>query len=459
MNDPIASEHIAALRRNYPAIDQLLQEYGTRSIADYLSEIRHRNLPEISPSDDLLDVVRAYLGPVFGPETAAHTAALLGRQRCFTTSNHHHLAFDCRVVQDTVFYEQWLRKNGEREGLVPIFAASNVHLQNAVYSRGVILYDCNLPEKKLKLPLFPHKMKHCCVGGVGKISSAMVQAAQKQLVKVKLNGSIRPSMFHAISEFYEDILLADAVQSCASYREQTTIVNALLSQRYFTDRSPRYLWMDLETITSELLQKDLQQPDSIPSQILFHHRLREDLMAQLDGVSGCWTGVSAGTHFFWGLDQRAVLFAMHLETANGETMLTGTDSTGCVVSIPFAAGPVCAHLKQRTLLPSLFLDFLEIYFLRNYTVFGGYYQPTYLKQMQAGLINAFEGLGIFQEEAEIIRQKISYSTFGPLYLIRNRENRSFPVSTAELLEQSMSTAELDEHMKMSLMDSYSMLIL
>lgn len=458
MNDPIAGGHIAALRRDFPAIDKLLQQYGDGSVADYLNGICHWDLPEILPSDDLLDVVRAYLQPVFGQETAAHAAALLGRQRCFSTSNHHHLAFDCRVVQDTLLYEQWLRRNGEREGLVPVFAASNVHLQNPIYSRGVILYDCNLPEKRLKLPLFPHKMKHCCVGGIGKISPEMVQAAQKQLVKVKQNGTIRPAMFLRISEFYEDILLSDTVQNCGSYREQTTIVNALLSQRYFTDRSPQYLWMDLETIASELLQKDLRQEDSIPSQILFHNELREYLMAQLDGVSGCWTGTSAGTHFFWGLDQRAVLFALHLETVNGETVLTGMDSTGCAVSIPFAAGPICAHLKKRTLLPSLFLDFLELHFLRNYTVFGGYYQPTYLKQMQTGLAKAFDELRIFQAEAEIIRQKISYSTFGPLYLLRNRGDGDFPVSTAELLEQPISTPELEEHLKMSLMDSYAMLI-
>lgn len=457
MNDPIAGGHIAALRRDFPAIDELLQQYGDGSVADYLSRIRHRDLPEILPADDLLDVVRSYLQPVFGQETAAGAAALLGRHRCFSTSNHHHLAFDCRVVQDALLYEQWLRKNGERNGLVPIFAASNVHLQNPIYSRGVVLYDCALPEKRLKLPLFPHKMKHCCVGGVGKITPAMVQAAQKQLVKVKQNGTIRPAMFLTISGFYEDILLSDAVQDCGSYREQTTIVNALLSQRYFTDRSPQYLWMDLETITSKLLQKDLQQEDSIPSQILFHPALRDRVMAQLDGVSGCWTRSSAGTHFFWGLDRRAVLFALHLESVNGETVLTGTDTAGRVVSIPFAAGPICAHLEQRTLLPSLFLDFLELHFLRNYTVFGGYYQPTYLKQMQTGLANAFDELRIFQAEAEIIRQKISYSTFGPLYLVRDRGNGAFPVSTAELLEQPISTPELEEALQISLMDSYAML--
>ena len=106
----------------------------------------------------------------------------------------------------------------------------------------------------------------------------------------------------------------------------------------------------------------------------------------------------------------------------------------------------------------MFLDFLETYFLRNYTVFGGYYQPTYLKCMQAGLVNTFTTLGLFRKEAEIIRQKISYSTMGPTYLTRDLGDGLFRVSTAELLEQPISTPELEAKLKMSLTDSYAMLI-
>lgn len=452
------NEYIANLRRCFPAIDDLLRQYGDDSIADYLGRIGHRELPEILPSVDLLDAVRVYLGPVFGEETADQAASLLNRQRCLSTACHHHLAFDYSFVQDNLLYEQWLRKNGEQEGIVPIFAVSNVNLKNVVYPRGIVIYDCCLPEKRLRLPLFPLKMKHTCVAGIDRVCPSMVQSAQERLFKEKKNGTIRPAMFRSISEFDEDILLSDAAQSCSSYREQTTIVNSLLSQRYFTDRNPRYLWLDFEAIVSQLLQKDLQQADSIPNRMLFQPELREHLMVQLDGISGCWTGTSAGTHFFWGLDDHAVLFSMRLEIIGGETLLTGTDSTGCTVSIPFAADPICAHLKQRTLLPSMFLDFLETYFLRNYTVFGGYYQPTYLKQMQEGIVNTFRSLKIFQAEAEIIQKKVSYSTLGPTYLIRDRGDGPYRVSTAELLEQPLSTPELEEKLRMPLMDSYAMLI-
>ena len=99
-------------------------------------------------------------------------------------------------------------------------------------------------------------MKHCCTGGIGKISPAMIRRAQEQLLKLKRNGTIRPSMFHAVSDFCENILLSDSAQNCGSCRDQATTVNALVSRRYFADRSPRYLWMPMEDIVSELLQKD-----------------------------------------------------------------------------------------------------------------------------------------------------------------------------------------------------------
>ena len=106
----------------------------------------------------------------------------------------------------------------------------------------------------------------------------------------------------------------------------------------------------------------------------------------------------------------------------------------------------------------MFLDFLELYFLRDFTVFGGYYQPTYLQKMQAGMIRALETLDMFPGEAEIIGQKTSHITLGPTFLLRDRGDGPYFVSTAELLEEPISTAELEEALEMSVLDSYEMLI-
>ena len=100
-------------------------------------------------------------------------------------------------------------------------------------------------------------------------------------------------------------------------------------------------------------------------------------------------------------------------------------------------------LRDGSLLPGLFLCFLEAHFLRDFTVFGGFYQPTYLAEMRRGLVRVLRETGGYEEEAAIIEAKRSAMTLGLIYLLRSRESGSFPVSTAELLEQPVSTPEVE----------------
>ena len=215
------------------------------------------------------------------------------------------------------------------------------------------------------------------------------------------------------------------------------------SQRYFTDRAPQYLWMPMETLTARLLERDLRTEDALTCQMLFRQELRASLLRELDGVSGCWTGDAGGTHFFWGLDRRTVLFPLRLRESAGAAALAGQNSLGEAVTVPLTPQALTERLRDGSLLPGLFLCFLEAHFLRDFTVFGGFYQPTYLAEMRRGLVRALRETGGYEEEAAIIEAKRSAMTLGLIYLLRSRESGSFPVSTAELLEEPVSTPEVE----------------
>ena len=137
------SEHLSALCEKYPAVRALLQEYGGEPLRGYLEQAVHKPLPSILPAEELLEEVRQTVKPVFGEEIAEEITALIQRQRCISTANHHHMAFDWRMVQSALLYEQWLRLHGEQGGVVPIFATANVSLKSTVYARGALVYDCN----------------------------------------------------------------------------------------------------------------------------------------------------------------------------------------------------------------------------------------------------------------------------------------------------------------------------
>lgn len=451
------NEHIAELSRKYPAAAELLARHGDKTLRAYLGQLRHRPSPDILPSEDLLAAIQDYFTPFFGAKTAKECAAILRRSRCMTTANHHHPAFEYMTVQDTILCDQWLRLQGEQGAVVPVMACANPNLTSTLYPRGMVVYDCTLPEGRLRLPLYSWKLKRPCVAAIGGITPEMVDNVLKRLPQETRQGSIMPEMAAALERCCREVLLSEQVQRYDTLRQQTTAINAMLSQRYFTDRCPQYLWMPMETITAKLLAKDLRSDGTLLHQMLFSMRLRATLLRELDGVAGCWTGDTGGTHFFWGLDSRGIRFPLRLWEEAGKTVLAGCSSLGEDVRVPFTPRALAEGMREQTLLPGMFLCFLEMHFLRDFTVFGGYYQPTYLAQMRRGMVQAMRELGGFDEEAAVIEAKRSDMTLGLIYLLRSHGAGLFPVSTAELMERPVSTAEIEERLEMPVSEALAML--
>lgn len=446
------SDHLTTLCEKYPAVKDLLQEYGGEPLRVYLEQAGHKPLPSILPAEELLEEVRQTVEPLFGEQMAKETMELIERQRCISTANHHHMAFDWRLVQSALLYEQWLQLHGENGGVVPIFATANVTLKSTVYARGVIVYDCNLPEKMLRIPVFP--CWKSCVMGMEGINRRRIEDFRKWLFKAKRADTISKGMFDAMSILCEEVLENKRVLQSGSFRLQTMLINDLLSQRYHLGRKVRHIWIDMETIASGLLLKDIQREDSIPYQILFCQKLRERILKKLDGVSGCWTTPSGGTHFFWGLDERAERFSLRLQEESGQWVLMGKNSAGEMMRFSLEASTLKGSLKAGKLFPSLFIVFLELYFLRDYTVMGGHFQPTYLQAMQKGMVEAFEELDVFSEETEILKQKESLTILGMAYLMRNRGNGQYFVSTSELWEEPLTQEEMKNGLETSLSKTY-----
>ena len=252
------TEQMTALAENYPAAAELLRRHGGETLLTYLGQLHHRPLPDILPSEDLLTEVRDYFTPFFGAETAGECADVLRRRRCLSTANHHHPAFEYMTVQDTILCDRWLRTQGESGVVVPFLSCANPRLDNNVYPRGMLVYDCTAPGGCLRLPFYPFKLRHACVAAVESISPDMVDNALNRLRQETRRGSCSLRTADALERFCREVLLSDRVQRCGTLREQTTVINAMLSQRYFTDRAPQYLWMPMETLTARLLERDFR---------------------------------------------------------------------------------------------------------------------------------------------------------------------------------------------------------
>lgn len=449
------NENIALLCQKYPAVANLIEKEGGTTILDYLKGIRHRQLPEIMPSKDLLEETQFYFTPFFGNEIARKASLAIEHSRCISTSNHHHPAFEFMTVQETILYDMWLRMQKEEDSITPFFAASNVSISNTVYPRGMLIYDCSLPKGYFRLPIYHWKLTRQCVAALEGITPEMVTRVKDRIGKEMLQGTFDHRMGDTLTSLCNDILLSNEVLKYDTLREQTTVINAMLSKRYFKGNAATYLWMPLETLATRLLFRDLGHEDGILYNILFCKELRSHLLQNLNGVSGCWTEDTGGTHFFWGLDSRHTLFPLRLLEKNGDVFLNGRNSLEEEVSIPFTREAVLEGLDKLTLLPGLFLCFLEIHFLRDFTVFGGYFQPTYLKQMANGLVGSLRMLKVFEKQASIIESKTNYMTLGLTYLFRENHRGKYPVSSVELLEEPTSFDELKDLMDITIENSLS----
>lgn len=454
MND--MSEHIAFLCQQYPAISDMIENYGDITINDYLSRIQHQCLDDIMPSDDLIDEIEAYFVPFFGPEIAMQAALATKKSKCLSTANHHHFAFEYMTVQENILFGLYQQLGKEQQCVIPFIAASNLNLTNTLYPRGLLLYDCNI-EGAMRIPLYHWKKKRECIARLESVAEQMVFKAKDRVYKEVKNNTISYRMGDTIIAFFDDVLLSDEVMKCKTLSDQTTIVNAMLSKRYFKDRQEMHLYMPLETLASRLLKRDLMHEDSLPYRILFNKKLRSLLINNLEGVAGCWTEDISGTHFFWGLDSRDILFPMHLTEENGESFLSGRNSLDEDVFIPFRRESILECLDKHLLLPGLFLCFLEIHLLRDFTVFGGYYQPTYLKQMINGVVRTLLDLKLFEREALIIKKKQNYMSLGITFLSGQNDFKKYPISTLELLKEPVETTLLEEKLRIFIKDSFCFL--
>ena len=118
---------------------------------------------------------------------------------------------------------------GRDRGGRSVSVLANPRLDNNVYPRGMLVYDCTAPEGCLRLPFYPFKLRHACVAAVEGISPDMVDNALNRLRQETRRGSCSPRTADALERFCREVLLSDRVQRCGTLREQTTVINAMLT--------------------------------------------------------------------------------------------------------------------------------------------------------------------------------------------------------------------------------------
>ena len=386
-----------------PAVDALLARHETTKLRDYVVQLGLRKIPGYQGSHDFIDEVSNYTREVLGSELGAVVAEELREKPQVLTANHHGIDFFAQSTQSNLLFSLDKRSDGTARKTIPVLACGSVPLNNLTYPRGLLIYACGGGDI-CKLPIFPDSYKRKLVGAVEPFTAEMLGRARARANRLLQDEKLIAPLETALHTVFDDL---DSIgQSFPGYSRQATVVNNRLWQRLFRGgpRRSELVYIELESIATRLLYRDLFDKSAICHQLMFDPELRGQLIEKLDGQRGCWQAdkllqrcsdsavrsaagqpdSALGTMFFWGVDakDRQVPLCI-VEGRPGKTPeLRGVGDSGCSWSIPFTPEALARGLGEYQLVPSIFTSYLLISIVRGINCIGGYYQADYLPIMQ-----------------------------------------------------------------------------
>ncbi len=389
----------------------MLSRYEAAKLRDYVAQLGQPNAPGFQCHQDFISEIANYTHDTLGSELGEAISEDLREMPQVLTANHHGIDTFAQSTQSNLLFSMRKRADGKPVKTVPVLACGSVPLNNLTYPRGLLIYAGAEASEKgeiCRLPLFPDSYKRKLVSVVGPFTAEMLSRAQVRAKKLVEDEKLARPLESALSTVFDDF--SSVGQEFPDYSRQATVVNHRFWQHLFRGRfcRPELVYIELESIVSRLLEKDLFDKSTICHQLMFDPELRGRLIENLDGQRGCWQyekllrrcsssatvdGINMvdsapGTMFFWGVDAKGRKIPLCImEDENGTGVeLRGIDDSGQLWINPFTPAEITRGLQDGRLLPSIFTSYLLVSIARGISCIGGYYQADYLPIMQKAVI-------------------------------------------------------------------------
>lgn len=342
---------------------------------------------------DLIDLAVEESARLFSAQTGAALRRELEENFHALTANHHGVDFHPEFMQGNLLFAMNCRH------AVPLFSCGGVPGNNVAYPRGILLGrgDPDNPDKPGmtwrpgRLPVLPNKNRHTLVSVQPPFGERPVRAALAALPRKRLTLNERETATRILHEIY----LHPRVLGQASFREQASVMNALLWERLAAPECglPPLAALDMQCLSGRLIARDIGRTHTLIHDLLLEPPLASAVREELDGERACWTtsdrGQARGTFLFWGVDEAGKALALAPSADFRELYAVGRPQW----RIPLRPEALRDGLERLYLLPSLFLLFTAIALARGLLCAGGVFQSTYLPRMASGLAAALRRCG------------------------------------------------------------------
>ena len=413
-NYPTLNHFLHVIKSSSPVINKTLSDYGNQTIQSYLKRkpFCYGNSKSYQEKEDLIEVVFNYTESLLEKDIAYKLAIDITNFPVVLTANHHGVDYFAQSVQGTLLFSLRGIANQAEVSTTPVFAFGNVPLNSITYPRGLLLYDVsqkNIQNAPLKIPLFADQYKRAMVSTVAGINEGRFVSAENRITEISNTGDISARLTNTLKDVLNNIYRSNKVLCQSSYSQQSVLLNSLIWKKLTSKVKfiPELVYLEIEKIVSKILEYDLSNPISLAWISFFNSTIREHILNDLDGVTGCWTinkqlcssindaknnktinPLTHGTHFFWGIDNYGRRIQLYLaKNVSSNLILRGVDDEGQIWEFAFTPDALIEKIHTGKLLPSIFTCFLVVAFARGLTCIGGYYQAEYLPAIQRVLVN------------------------------------------------------------------------
>ncbi|HIJ54495.1 MAG TPA: hypothetical protein HPQ03_00050 [Deltaproteobacteria bacterium] len=475
-------QYLHLICRHLPAVHRVLLQHENRPLPEYLNSILKHPDSSYQPREDLLSTVYRFLKPLLGEFIANQAREELTRLPIVLTSSHTGIESYSIFIQGNILFALHALLGRKHNRAVVAFSFGNVPLNNRTYPRGLLLYKVkpeNLDLMPVRLPIFPDRLKRTASSCAPPFSSSMIDQSISSLGQIEKTGLISKKFHRSVKKVLREEFLSEDILNLSSYSQQVVVLNNRIWKRLYADLQaiPELIYIEIESIVRNLMVMDLSNQDSLVSHVLFNPTVRDQVITQLDGISGCWhlknlkthvkenhtkkrpnTIDPTGTIFFWWIDEWGKKVPLTLTPGGrGQCTLKGIGGRGKTVEIAHSPDIIIEQLRQNNLLPSVFSCFLSFALARGVVCIGGCFQSDYLPVIQRAVCHALIDGGLKDVAQAVLHVKTDVYLPGMAGIMTQPELKPYllPAGIFEILSGGgITSSDVDRLAKLTVGDAH-----
>lgn len=376
-----------------PILQETVEKLGKKSLFEYAKSYpeNHLSSQALARRQELITIVSVRAEQLFDQTTAQSIARQLGKYFFVSTADHH----------GPICHPFWLNANllaatqaSTLENIL-VFSCATVSLNNSSVPRGLIFHsDAKNYEQLHQLSFFPASENQRPVFGMRAYIKTDLARLKKNIWSKVQDESVRMAVAEKIIKLIDEVYGAAEAFAAPNFSSQISVTNAKLWQRFFpvNQTVPRLIYLDQESITTELLLSHHLTADTIISQMILDTSLAPMIVKYFDGIRGGFSlAEKKGSYLFWALPAGSK-YRQQL-WLDGKELRT-TDGAFCV---PLEADAIMEKLQTGELIPTILLTFLILSFYYGLKCLGGFLQPSYLTATKTAYIRMLKELGLISE--------------------------------------------------------------